>query len=538
MSKTINNLAQKYVTEYLKCKQSFTYYCANYVLIELPGGDQYLNPYVPQKNLIDLINSEHYVLVLKSRQIGISTIMQAYVSWLCSFHYNVVVGIISKDAPEATDFCRRIVGMIDKLPSWMRPKKFVKRTERTFILSNGCKCYASPVAPNAPEKTLRGKDVTFLIIDEAAFIKYLDDAWTAMVPALSTSQKAARAAKVPYGTVILSTPNKTVGVGKWFYKRYTESISGSDILKPFVIHWKDVQELANDPTWYSNQCKLFGNDPRKIQQELELKFLNTQGSFLEESTLQKIQESHTDPVERIKLFNGEAWRFSKPIPGRHYIIGVDTASEHGQDYSAITVWDYVDLTQVWEYQGKCAVTDFVKVVQFACAQYNGTLVIESNSYGNQVVEALDRSDFSIMLYKEKRGESKLVPGLSTNSKTRPLMIDALYSYITQYPEIVKSKRLALELIGLRSKASGRAEADIDCNDDLVMATAVCFYVRKYDPPLMLDSKQIDNSQFVKIMEMNDVPNINVNTSDILKKVKENPSAHGGFIDVLSFYSRD
>ena len=93
---------------------------------------------------------------------------------------------------------------------------------------------------------------------------------------------------------------------------------------------------------------------------------------------------------------------------------------------------YESLEQVWEYQGKLKVLDFVKVVKYACATYNGTVVVENNSYGNQVMEEINNSEDMTMMYKEKRGENKVGSGLSTNAKTRPLMIDALYTYIANH----------------------------------------------------------------------------------------------------------
>ena len=153
--------AQWYVSEYLKCQSSFDYFCRHYVYLELPGGDVLFNPYAKQSELIELITKEHYVITLKSRQIGISTVIQAYSAWLAIFFDNAVVGIISKDGKEATDFSRTIRGMIEKLPDWLKPKKgtmgrgFNKKTEQSFILTNGSKVFSSPVAPNAPQKTLR-----------------------------------------------------------------------------------------------------------------------------------------------------------------------------------------------------------------------------------------------------------------------------------------------------------------------------------------------------------------------------------------------
>ena len=541
--------AQWYVSEYMKCQASFDYFCRNYVYLELPGGDVLFNPYAKQSELIDLITREHYVITLKSRQIGISTVIQAYSAWLAIFFDNAVVGIISKDGKEATDFSRTIRGMIEKLPDWLKPKKgtmgrgFNKKTEQSFILTNGSKVFSSPVAPNAPQKTLRGKAITFLVIDEAAFVNYIDDAWTAMVPALSTNQKQAKAAGIPYGTILLSTPNKTVGVGKFFYQRYTKALDHDDIFKPFTIHWKQIPELAEDPDWYRIQCELFDNDKKKIAQELELKFLPSEGSFFEAETVEKMQNSAREPMKKYKLFNGEAWVWSDPIAGISYLVGVDTASEQGQDKSGIVIFDYETLEQVWEYQGKCKVKDFAKVVIAAISLYPGALVIENNSYGNQVVETLDESEYSDMLYKEKRGNDNIVAGLSTNSKTRPLIIDALYSYFNEFPEIVRSERLALELTGLVSKKNGRVEADIGCYDDLALASGVCFYARKYDSSrLILDTPRHarTSAEITSIIAANDDHLKSVNNANIISHVKENlgriGEEDGGIVDILEMYN--
>lgn len=535
-----------HVNEYMKCKSSFKYFCPNYVEIEVPGGDILLKPYKRQEELIDSLLLNKYLLVLKSRQIGISTIIKAFCVWLAVFHDNCVIGIISKDGKEATDFARDIRGMIEKLPGWMTPS-FNKYTEQSFILNNGSKVFAATVNPMAPDKTLRGKAITFLVIDEAAFIKNLDVAWTSLVPALATSQQHARKTGMPYGTIVLSTPNKTVGTGAWFYQRYSQAASkdSSSIFKSFVIHWKQIPELANDPLWYSTQCALFDHDTRKIEQELELKFLPTSGSFFDEKTCTVLQDLPQDPIETFKLFNGELWKYSNPVPGKFYITGVDIASEYGQDNSTIVVIDYETMEQVLDYQGKLPVTDFCKVVDYVSLQYPGTLVVENNSYGNQVVEHLRFGPNSFMLYKEKRGD-KLIPGLSTNAKTRPLMIDALYSAVTQFPNIIKSKRLALELIGLISKPNGKVEGDDGCRDDLALALAFIMYVRKYDPPMTLNYNSQSNTDLNDVInfntgnshvsrfadDLND--NMNENNAKIMRHIKEN-MGNDIYVDVFSLF---
>lgn len=511
----LKHSAKKYVMEYLRCKKSFEYFVRHYILLELPGGDELMEPYRKQLEFIDLVEMKKHALLLKSRQTGFSTIVQAYTAWLCTFHDNVVVGIISKDGAEATDFARMIRGMIEKLPNFLKPKKgalgrgFAKKTERSFIMTNGSKVYVATVNPKAPNKTLRGKAITFLIVDEAAFIDYVDSAWTSIVPALSTNQMLAKKKGVPYGTVIISTPNKTVGPGKWYFNRYLRAISGEGLFAPFVVHWRMIDELADDPDWYNTQCELFDHDTKKIAQELELKFLPAEGAFFESETLERVQNSVQKPMEKLKLFNGQAWCFQKPTPGTHYIMGVDTAPEHGEDKSAITIWEYESMDQVWEYRGKLKVMEFIEVVKAAAALYDGTIVVESNSYGNQVIEHMNSSSYSSRLYKEKRGEKTYVPGLSTTAKTRPLMIDALYSFVTQYPETIKSERLALELTSLVSKTNGRIEADSGCHDDVAISAALCYYVRKYDPPLLIGKGSAE-----VVQDLKDILNMNIGGSPI------------------------
>lgn len=544
MKQQTKDKIEGYVEEYIKCKNNFEYFARKYVYLEVAGGDILYAPYQKQLEFINLVQKEKHVLCLKTRQTGISTTTQAYCSWLLNFHDNVCVGVLSKDGKEATDFSRAIRSMIEKFPSWLTPKKgreggcFDKKSEQSFILSNGSKLFVATVNPISPEKTLRGKAITFLIIDEAAFINKLDISWVSLVPSLATAQKAARKTDTPYGTLIISTPNKTMGVGAWFFSRYTRAISGEGMFKPCTVYWRDIPELANDPTWFRSQCEMFDNDQRKIDQELELKFLPSGGSFFDEKTCLALQKNTENaiPLETFKLFGGEIWKFKNPIPGKHYIMGVDTAPEFGEDKSAITIWDYETLDQVWEYQGKLKVLDFVKVVKYACAQYPGTIVVENNSYGNQVCEEINNSEFMTMMYKEKRGETKLASGLSNNMKTRPLMIDALYTYVTQYPEMIKSKRIAMELIGLVQNKNGKVEADQGCHDDLALTLSFAMYIRKYDPPLFLDNNRESQSIFSEIMDMNDRTSGHMDNSEIMKYVKQNVfTQDDSFVDTLGMY---
>ena len=87
-----------------------------------------------------------------------------------------------------------------------------------------------------------------------------------------------------------------------------------------------------------------------------------------------------------------------------------------------------------------------------------------------------------------KDKSKMVPGVSTTSRTRPLMISALEMYMREGTPIIKSKRLIQELF-VFVWLNGKAQAQVGYNDDLVMAYAIGLWLR--DTSLKLRQHGID-----------------------------------------------
>jgi len=81
--------------------------------------------------------------------------------------------------------------------------------------------------------------------------------------------------------------------------------------------------------------------------------------------------------------------------------------------------------------------------------------------------------------KDKDGRVvKIKPGIETNTRTRPLYIDALYDYIKDEPEIIKSKVMTMELISMEDVDGKIKSRD---KDDLCMALGIACYVRNNIP---------------------------------------------------------
>lgn len=515
----LNETDEFRLKEFIKCKNDIIYFVEHYCMVPAPGGERLIKLYEPQKPVLETLVRDHHIVSLKSRQVGVSTLCTCYVTWCCTFYDGIITGVISRSSAEASDFNRKVMNLIDLLPDWMRPE-FDKRTEQTFILKNGCASFSAGVNPANPSSIFRGKSLTNLIIDEAGFIPAISDAFASCAPSLFKAQQTARFRGAPYATAIISTPNKTTGMGKFYFDTWVRANKGEGIYKPVLIHWKDIKEFADDPLWYKTQCEILGNVQWKIDQELNCKFISGGNSFFSSEVVSQLNEINNDPINTYVINGHELRQWKVPKMDRFYLIGIDTASAYGSDSSTVQVIDYETCEQVAEFQSKLRVDDFCPVIEEICKIYpNNILIPECNSYGNQVCEYLSRrGKYSIYQTKTKPKDintNKQVKkikyryGLYTNPQNRPLIIDALYTYVSDNPSIINSSRTALELISLTNNPNGKIAAEEGEHDDLSLALAFCFYVRMYDPPqsIAFSIKDSDTmEQFYNIADWNDDEN--------------------------------
>lgn len=493
----------EYAEKYLYYKNNPVDFIKDCIYLPAPGKDILFDPYPPQKKLIETIYEKHHVIILKSRQIGISTLSQAILVHMMIFWDNMTAGIISRLGSEASSFARHTSAMIDKLPQWIKPK-FSSRNVQNFILDNNSQLWSTAVSITNPSSSGRGRSFNFLILDEAAYILHADEVWTGLAPALFKSQNVAKQNNIPYGTLMISTPsNKQPGTtGYFFFQQWQRAINPDSIFRPFKIHWKEIPEFANDPEWYPRQCALLGNDQRKIQSELELRFISSENTLFTEQVQTDLQKMEgKKPLEIIKFHGeGEMWKFENLDKNKFFLLGVDTASETGSDFSTVEVFDYITMNQIMEFKGKLSVTKFSEIVKLIAKMVpHNIIIVENNSYGNQVVESLRFDEnYTFNIFGEMKGKSPnqtFVPGLNTNSKTRPLILDALFHYINDDPGIIKSERLALELLTLTDK-KGRIEAESGLNDDLCLSFGFICYARRYATNLIGDTEPLGEGEVV------------------------------------------
>jgi hypothetical protein len=106
---------------------------------------------------------------------------------------------------------------------------------------------------------------------------------------------------------------------------------------------------------------------------------------------------------------------------------------------------------------------------------------------------------------------ELVPGFTMSVRTRPLVIAKMMEYIRERGCTIQSKRL-LEEMRVFIWRNGKAQAQTNYNDDLVMSFATGLYVR--DTALKLRQQGIDLSR----AQLSSFTNLNNRNQTVIQKV--------------------
>jgi len=212
--------------EFLSCQQDFSYFVENYIKISDPIiGLIPLELHPFQKELIKAYEEKEFVLAVKFRKGGFTTITVLYGLWLCMFHSNVYFYVASRTENEACHVGKLIDKVIEKLPKWLQPKleKNTKSCKKFSI--TGCQMMFGNC------ESTRGKIITHLFIDEAAFIKKLDNSFIR-----NRTEMGCR-------IIAISTTN---GLGNWFSETWFKTINGVNSVHAVKSNYKDHPIYANE----------------------------------------------------------------------------------------------------------------------------------------------------------------------------------------------------------------------------------------------------------------------------------------------------
>ncbi len=197
--------------EYMKCATDPAHFMKKYTTIQHPQrGRIAFNLYPFQEKVLRLWRDHPYDIVLKSRQLGISTLVAGYSLWLMIFQKDKNVLCIATKQDTAKNMVTKVKFMFENLPSWLKiPAE--ENNKLTLRLNNGSQVKAVSAAGDAG----RSEAVSLLIIDEAAFIDGVEEIWASAQQTLATGG----------GAIVLSTP---FGTGNWFHQTWVKAEAGEN----------------------------------------------------------------------------------------------------------------------------------------------------------------------------------------------------------------------------------------------------------------------------------------------------------------------
>ena len=487
MSEQKKQIKEAIKREYTKCAQDPTYFLGKYGIIQHPvRGKVNFNLYDFQEKALHSFMNSDYNVVLKARQLGLSTLTAGYALWMMTFQHDKNILVIATKQDTAKNLVTKVRVMHANLPAWLK-QPCVEDNKLSLRYKNGSQIKA--VASS--EESGRSEALSLLIIDEAAFIDKIDTIWAASQQTLATGGRA----------LIISTPN---GVGNFFHKVWTEAESGINDFNFIRLHWSLHPD--RDETWRKEQDKLLG--PSLAAQECDCDFITSGRSVIDGLILERIRENDVrEPMER-RGVDSNYWIWQPPNYTKNYVVSADVSRGDGTDYSAFHIIDVETLEQVAEYRGKISTQEFGNMLVNVATEYNNALlVVENNNIGWAAIQQVIDREYENLFYtskdlqyvdvqhqmtnKYRTQERNMVPGFSTTSKTRPLIIAKLEEMFREESVNVHSQRLIDELFVFIFNGN-RAEALIGYNDDLVMSFAIALWVR--DTALRLRSEGIELSK--------------------------------------------
>tara|TARA_Y100000034_G_scaffold134880_1_gene204653 strand:- start:422 stop:2011 length:1590 start_codon:yes stop_codon:yes gene_type:complete len=456
------------VREIVKCGKDPVYFIDNYCKISHPTRGQIpFKTWDFQQDLLYKFNDYRNNIILKSRQMGISTISAAYVSWMMLFHRDKNILVIATKFSTAANLVKKVKAMIKLLPPWFDQIASIEIDNRSsFVLNNGSEIKASSTSADAG----RSEALSLLVIDEAAHIDGFEDLWTALQPTMAVGGRC----------IALSSPN---GVGNWFHKTYVASQSGDNDFHPTVLHWTLHPE--RDQKWFEETTRNLSR--RRVAQEYECNFNASGETVINPDNLNTMSKACSDPKHQTG-FDRNFWIWEEYNPENKYLLVGDVSRGDGNDFSVFHIFNTDTMEQVAEYRGKPTTDLFSRILFDAGKEYgDAMLIVENNNIGFSVLEKLIDAGYPNLYYSTKGSHeyieqyqaeriSNSVPGFTTSQKTRPLIVAKLEEFIRNGLVTINSIRSYQELKTFVWR-NGRPEAQRGYNDDLVISLAIACWVR-------------------------------------------------------------
>lgn len=478
-------------------KQNYVDFIKEFGRIRVPGGIVKFSMFDYQEDLAYKLQKTDFNIILKARQLGISTIVGAYLGTHIIFNPQSDIIIIAINEDVAKELILKIKIFLEGLPKYVRPEILNPRNKESIDLANGSRVKAL----TSTSKSGRSFTASFLVLDECAFIENVDELWTSAYPTISNGGKA----------ILLSTPN---GEGNLFHDIWTASENNDNEFTATKLYW--WQMPGRDEKWKQRTLANMRYDMKRFEQEYECSFASSSKSvisltkindILKENEKNKIKPQPNFVSVSGKRYDNNFFLYKFPVADHKYLITVDTAEGLGEerDASAFIIQDLNTDEVIGEYADKeLNEKQFAKVLLDMCQSFNNAfVVVELKSTGKVVVNYLLEWKYKNVIWMDKRmsvfldpytkksipsayqydKSNNIIPGFFTNAGNKVMYVTEMRNAVeeNEITKIYTKKMLEQQktFINKGGSITPKYGASGRNNDDLVVAFGIGVFIKKY-----------------------------------------------------------
>jgi hypothetical protein len=458
-----------------KCEKDFAYWTMNYGVIEI--REVGIRPFKEfmwpmQKSFLDLLATEPRLIVLKARQLGVSTMTmhRAYHRIRFGPPNSEYVLVLSKSKEDAAYLLGKVSTIHKGQPPELAMPALIDRATK-FQLENGntIECLASTEAGG------RSRAATLVILDEHAFHQFAEKNWTALKPTLEGGGQV----------IIISTGN---GVGNLFQTMYQQAKEAENSFTPVFIPYNAAPN--RDQNWYDSEKSEY---PTEEAFEQEYPRTDTE-AFTKSGTspfdLEWIGQQIAACRPPQGFADGRIRVWEHPMAGVRYVAGLDVAqganASGNSDRTSLKIGTpHGTIVAAWDGKEELGVAS--QEIHDLLLLYNSPfIVVERNGPGSGFIAALQALGYTNFYRFQKRHviadapeEKNPLVGIQMTPLVKSRMVSLLAQYINSHTLRSDDVSFWKECTTFVQTGPTKWSSQGGTKDDQVISTGWCVWAIQY-----------------------------------------------------------
>jgi hypothetical protein len=341
-----------------------------------------------QREALAILAASPRVVCLKARQLGLTWLAVGLALHQSLFTPGATTLFFSRAEKESRELLRRLRGMAERLPGWLRPETVepTNTEEATFANGSSVKSFATTGGRSYTASLAVVDEADWLVPDERSGADRLPGLLNAVQPTVDAGGRL----------ILLSTPRKAAPESR--FKSLYRSARAGGPFQPLFLSWQARPD--RDAAWYGRR-RAESLAASGSLDDLHQEYPATEAEALSPRTLDKriaaawLEAAYEPRTPLPRLPPGAPAVpglevYAPPQPGRRYVVGADPAEGNpNSDDSALEVLDVQSGEEVCCLAGKIQPEALADHALAVAVWYNrAAVLVERNNHGHATLARL------------------------------------------------------------------------------------------------------------------------------------------------------